>query len=135
MSFDISAQAAGYSQVKLRWGMGPTDGSWQFCGWNIDDVLVSYTLPCTQATPTPLPTATPTPTETPSCINNGDVNNDGLVSSVDAQMAFMIALGSYSPTHDEECAADCDGNGLVTSADAQQIFRTGLGQTTCADPL
>lgn len=129
MSFDITDQAAGYSQVKLRWGMGPTDSSWQFCGWNIDDVLVSYTLPCTQPTPTPFQTPTPL------CINNGDVNNDGLLSSVDAQLAFLIALGSYTPTYEEECAADCDGNDEISSADAQMIFRAGLGEESCVDPL
>ena len=25
----------------IRWGMGPTDGSWQYSGWNIDDVEVT----------------------------------------------------------------------------------------------
>ena len=44
--FDISAWSAGSSNVKLRWSMGPTDSSVTYCGWNIDDVLVSYTAPC-----------------------------------------------------------------------------------------
>lgn len=40
-TFDISAVADGQSTVYLRWGMGPTDGYWQYSGWNIDDVKVS----------------------------------------------------------------------------------------------
>ncbi len=44
---DISTWAAGQSDVRLRWGMGPTDGSQVYCGWNIDDVMVSYTTACT----------------------------------------------------------------------------------------
>ena len=36
--FDISSVADGQSTVYVRWTMGTTDGSWQFCGWNIDDV-------------------------------------------------------------------------------------------------
>ncbi|MEM7249493.1 MAG: S8 family serine peptidase, partial [Acidobacteriota bacterium] len=36
--FDISGVADGQSTVYLRWTMGTTDGSWQFCGWNLDDV-------------------------------------------------------------------------------------------------
>ncbi|MDD4052750.1 MAG: M28 family peptidase [candidate division Zixibacteria bacterium] len=37
---DISAFADNQPTVYLRWTMGPTDGSWAFCGWNIDDVEV-----------------------------------------------------------------------------------------------
>ncbi len=36
-NYDISAVADGQSTVYVRWGMGPTDGSQTFCGWNIDD--------------------------------------------------------------------------------------------------
>ena len=39
-SFDISSIADGVSTVYLRWTMGTTDGSWQYCGWNIDDVQI-----------------------------------------------------------------------------------------------
>ncbi len=131
-SFDISDKAAGYSQVKLRWGMGPTDYSWNFCGWNIDDVMVSFVRECTtQPTPTPAPTSTPTP----SCINNGDVNNDGELSAEDAQLTFQIAIGVFAPTSEEECAADCNGDGDVSASDAQMIFLVALGGETCVDPL
>ncbi len=44
--YDISTWAAGQSDVQLRWSMGPTDTSVVYCGWNIDDVEVSYTAPC-----------------------------------------------------------------------------------------
>ncbi len=69
------------------------------------------------------------------CINNGDVNQDGILSAADAQLAFYIALGQYSPTYEEECAADCNGDGIVTAADAQLIFYTVIGIGDCADPL
>ena len=39
-TFDISSFADGQSDVRVRWGMGTTDGSRQFGGWNIDDVVV-----------------------------------------------------------------------------------------------
>ncbi len=39
--YDISAYADGEATVYLRWTMGTTDGSWQYCGWNIDDVTLS----------------------------------------------------------------------------------------------
>ncbi|MCD4655355.1 hypothetical protein K8T06_15650, partial [bacterium] len=46
VEFDVTPWAAGNSDVRLRWSMGPTDGSVVYCGWNIDDVMVSYTAPC-----------------------------------------------------------------------------------------
>ncbi len=39
-SFDISAAADGQPTVYVRFTMGVSDGSWQYCGWNIDDVQV-----------------------------------------------------------------------------------------------
>ena len=39
-SIDLSAIADGQQTLYLRWTMGPTDDSWQYCGWNIDDVEI-----------------------------------------------------------------------------------------------
>lgn len=69
MEFDISDEAVGYSQVRIRWVMGTTDGSVTYSGWNIDDVMISQIGPCTQPTTTPFPptlTPTPTPSTTPT---------------------------------------------------------------------
>lgn len=38
-TFDISNYADN-QEIYLRWGMGPTDGTGVFCGWNIDDVEI-----------------------------------------------------------------------------------------------
>lgn len=38
--FDISDIADNQPQVFIKWTMGPTDGSYRFCGWNIDDVEI-----------------------------------------------------------------------------------------------
>ncbi len=40
VEYDISDLADGQQTVYLVWVMGSTDGSWQFCGWNIDDIEV-----------------------------------------------------------------------------------------------
>nr|HPQ40398.1 hypothetical protein [bacterium] len=70
------------------------------------------------------------------CINHGDVTLDGSITAGDAQLAFLIALGSYSPSFVEECAADCNADGGVTAGDAQGIFLVALGSSpSCADPL
>ena len=43
-SFNISAYADQQATVYVRFTMGTTDGSWQYCGWNLDDVrVVGYT--------------------------------------------------------------------------------------------
>lgn len=40
VTYDISAVADGRSAVYIRWGMGPTDSTVTYCGWNIDDVEI-----------------------------------------------------------------------------------------------
>ena len=40
VEYDISAVADGQATVYLRWTMGTTDGSWQYSGWNVDDVEI-----------------------------------------------------------------------------------------------
>lgn len=128
--FDISAIAAGASDVRIRWVMGATDSSVVYCGWNIDDVNVFFEQPCIINTPTPAPTATPG-----DCLHTGDVNFSGDITAGDAQTAFQIAIGTFSPTYLEECAADCNGDGTVTAGDAQGIFLTALGAGSCQDPI
>lgn len=39
--FDLSALADGQPTVFIRWGLGPTDIAVHYCGWNIDDVVVT----------------------------------------------------------------------------------------------
>jgi len=36
--FDLSAYADGNPDFRIRYGLGGTDGSGQYCGWNIDDI-------------------------------------------------------------------------------------------------
>ncbi len=38
MFYDVSAYADSNPNFQIRFGMGPTDGSANYCGWNIDDV-------------------------------------------------------------------------------------------------
>lgn len=39
--FDLGALADNQT-VSFRWSMGPTDGGWNYAGWNIDDFRVRY---------------------------------------------------------------------------------------------
>lgn len=127
MTYNISAVADGQPTVYLRWVMGRTDSSVVYCGWNIDDVEIYAD--------SDIAIPTPTPTSPPTCIHDGDVNDNGSITAGDAQLAFSIALGVHTPTYEEECAADCNGNGSVTAGDAQGIFGAALGIGSCTDPL
>ncbi|MBN1295754.1 hypothetical protein JXA80_03175 [bacterium] len=69
------------------------------------------------------------------CIHSGDANLDETITAADAQRAFMIVLGTYVPSAEEACAADCTGDDSVTAADAQGIFEVVLGYGACADPI
>ncbi|MGI6459734.1 MAG: M6 family metalloprotease domain-containing protein [Candidatus Hydrogenedentales bacterium] len=40
VSYDISEYADSKPTVWIRWGLGPTDATDRFCGWNLDDVAV-----------------------------------------------------------------------------------------------
>lgn len=71
----------------------------------------------------------------PVLLCSGDVNGNERITSGDAQMAFLIALGFYYPTQEEEAAADCDCNGQATAGDAQRIFNTALMMDACVDPI
>jgi len=42
--YDLPAAVSDQPAVWIRWVMGPTDGGWQYCGWNLDDVeLLAFT--------------------------------------------------------------------------------------------
>jgi len=44
-SFDVSEYADGNSDFQIRFGMGPTDASWHYSGWNIDDLQLTAFQP------------------------------------------------------------------------------------------
>jgi len=39
-------QAVGHDQVQIRWTYGASDSSWDYSGWNIDDVVIEGAMPC-----------------------------------------------------------------------------------------
>lgn len=52
----------------------------------------------------------------------GDLNGDGVVSTIDAVIALQIASGQIIPTPEQEYAGDVNGDGLINSADASMIL-------------
>ncbi|MBN1550783.1 agmatine deiminase family protein [bacterium] len=72
VSYDISSIADHAATVYLRWVMGSSDYTVNYCGWNIDDIEIwgVSTEPEPTATPQPI-TPTPTPTISPSTTPTG----------------------------------------------------------------
>ncbi len=44
-TYDVSAYANDNPDFRVRFGLGTTDVAWQYCGWNIDD-LILWTYEC-----------------------------------------------------------------------------------------
>lgn len=64
----------------------------------------------------------------------GDVNNDWTITAGDAQTAFAIALGAYSPDQGETWRADATQDFSFSAADAQCIFMEVLGMPNSCFP-
>ncbi len=101
--YDISEIADGRPEVYVRWSMGPTDGGWTYCGWNLDDVMIlGFYSP-------PLP---------------GDLNGDCVVDLVD----LAHILSHYGETGVPPGYGDLDADGDVDLSDLA-ILLTYYGQT------
>jgi hypothetical protein len=87
---DISAVADGRAAVYIRWGMGPTDGSTTYPGWNIDDVELHGTRDCNANG------------ILDECESQADCNNNGKLDVCDL-------FSGFSP--------DCNGNGVPDECD------------------
>ncbi|MBO6061360.1 MAG: S8 family serine peptidase, partial [Clostridia bacterium] len=58
---------------------------------------------------------------------DGDVNNDGVVDSLDALLVLRYALGLIDETQLDLSRADVTGDGVVDSSDALMILRMATG--------
>jgi hypothetical protein len=108
--FDVSSLADRQATVYLRWTMGVTDTTWQYSGWNIDDVELWGVQPA------------------PLLL--GDLNCDGVVNFDDID-PFVLALSDpagYAAAY-PNCnlvSGDCNGDGQVNFDDID-AFVTRLG--------
>lgn len=110
-TFNIAAVADGQPAVFFRWGMGPTDSSVSYPGWNIDDVEIWGVMP-------------------PPLLL-GDANCSG-VFDLDDMDAFVLALtdpNAYAATY-PACSietVDLNLDTHVDGADVQDFVEVLLG--------
>lgn len=88
--------------VYLRWGIGPTDSSVTYQGWNIDDIEIWAIVP-----------------DTCVGVTVGDVNDDGDVNGGDIAGFTATVLNPGGATQHALCASDASGGGGVTLDDVQ----------------
>jgi len=89
--------------VYLRWGMGPTNDSVTYCGWNIDDVWF---------------------TGVPTCF--GDLDRDGTIGLGDLATLLAHYRTTEGATYLE---GDLNGDGAVDLADLAELL--SLYRTDC----
>ena len=105
-TIDLSAIADDQPTVSVRWTMGPTDGSWTACGWNIDDVRLDTTS-CDSAP--------------------GDYDGNGNVDLKDLSR-FWLCLGSDPATRPPGCRTfDVNQDDDVDAADWAWIRESWTG--------
>lgn len=94
-TYSLAAVADNQPTVYVRWGMGTTDSSVVYCGWNLDDIEILGVLPSSNLL--------------------GDLNCDGEVNILDIN-AFILAItdaAAYATSY-PDCninLADCNGDG------------------------
>lgn len=109
---DLSSIADGQSGVEIRWVMGPTDSSWTYSGWNIDDIELLALAPAGD-----LP---------------GDVNCDNVVDVYDINVFVMTIVdpAGYAAAYPgcDIMLADLTGDGIVDVFDIEPFVDLVLGQ-------
>jgi hypothetical protein len=103
-TYDIAAIADNQPTVYFRWGMGTTDGSVVFSGWNIDDVEILALLPATCGATIP-----------------GDVNLDGIVNGADIARFSQLLINLHGATSNEVCAEDVNVDGSINLNDIDEM--------------
>jgi len=100
-NYNISSVADNQATVYIRWGMGPTDISWQYSGWNIDDIKFI-------GTPIPI---------------KGDLDTDYDVDWFDFEVfASWWKFTTCNCTTNDSCdGADIEQNGNVDFLDLSRL--------------
>ncbi|HBY99900.1 MAG TPA: hypothetical protein DEO84_01140, partial [candidate division Zixibacteria bacterium] len=139
-SYDVSAYANNNASFQIRFGIGTTDGSWQYCGWNIDDLMITA-LRCITV---PNGTLAGTVTDSQGAVNLAYVHAVGGTSSLwdttSTSGAYSISAppGTYSVTFTQVDHRDTTIAGQVVTSNntttlnvvMQRLLSTVKGKVT-----
>lgn len=117
--YDVSTYANNNANFKIRFGLGPTDPGWEYCGWNIDDIRV-YTVQCDTVQNGAIAGAV---TDSQGNIANAIVHaNDGAghhgydTTGVNGAYSFGVPPGAYSVTFTQIDHRDTTATGIVVTS-------------------
>jgi lysyl endopeptidase len=108
-SYNLGAVADNQPMVFIRWGIGTTDGSVSYPGWNIDDIEILANIPV-------------------QCDLPGDVNDDGKISGLDIGPFARTLLNPGGATNHELCASDVLDDNAVNMGDVNPFVNLLLSQ-------
>jgi hypothetical protein len=127
--FDISAIADGQPSVYIQWGLGPTDATVTFPGWNIDDVEIHGSQDCNH-------------NNVPDrCESQDDCNGNGKPDICDLSDGTSTDVNSNGIPDECESVGDLNCDGVTDFGDINPfvlyLSNFGLWQATFpgCDPL
>lgn len=121
MDVDISKVAAGQSTVFVRFTMGTSDGGWQYCGWNIDDLRVTA-YECNALADGDVDGVPDGTDNCPLTYNPGqdDSDSDLVGDACDLCPGFDDALDDDGDTIPDDCDV-CAGSDDLADADSDAV--------------
>ena len=87
-ALDLTGAAAGHADVRIRWTLGPTDGSVQYAGWNLDEITVGGASDC------------------PGCFDPPQWQGSGGILSADPAPTAVAGLDLTWDTATPRCGTD-----------------------------
>ncbi len=114
-TYNLGSIAENQPYVRIRWGMGPTNASQQYQGWNIDDIEIRSTARSRDCNINGIPD---------ECDIAGgvapDCNGNGIIDACDIGATENDCNGNGVPDRCDVLAGlddDCDNNGLLNSCE------------------
>ncbi len=117
-SYDVSDYATNNPNFQIQFGIGATDDSWQFCGWNIDDIVIS----AMRCNTTPPGTLSGTVTDFRGAINQAFVHavNGGTnfydTTSTSGAYSMSLPPATYNVTFTKSGERDTTISGVVITS-------------------
>ena len=122
--FDVSQWADGQANFRVRFVMGPTDGGWRYCGWNIDDLTLTgyYCNPIlTGACCNTVSGSCMQLTESECLAGGGAFKGVGSACQGDADGDGFDGICDNCPDMYNPGQEDTDGDGIGDACDTQDV--------------